>query len=123
MTKWLDINVLLKCWLVFVVGFAIAGYAVESAIVLGLLGGLTGGFIASWWKITTALKSDDRHGVKSEPAEKPDSETIIHSVRKFRERIEGQLGIRNEKTTSSRSKGPRMGWFGIQDPRRHRTRR
>ncbi len=110
MEKWVNINVTLKCWLVFMIGFALSGYAVEFAILLGALAGITGGFIASWWQ----AKGD-------EEGNQPDAEQLIGTVKRVKEKIEGKLGFKDDKTTRS-SKRPRMGFFGVRDPKKSRRR-
>ena len=107
MNKWLNTTVTLKCWLVFLVGFVLAGYTVEYAIFLGALGGLMGGFIASWWKVKEATDVD--------------VEQWIDSMKKVKKQIEGRLGLRDDKSTK-KSKNPRMGFFSIRDPNRSRRR-
>lgn len=110
MDKWLNINVTLKCWLVFMIGFALSGYAVEFAILLGALGGITGGFIASWWQIKDGENGDQ-----------PDAEQIIGTVKQVGEKIAGTLGLSDDKAPNN-SKRPRMGFFGVRDPKKSRRR-
>lgn len=107
MNKWLNTTVALKCWLVFLVGFVIAGYTVEYAIILSALGGLTGGFIASWWRVKDMTDVD--------------VEQWIDSMKKVRKQIEGRLGLSEEKSIK-KPKSPRMGFFRVRDPNRSRRR-
>ncbi|NEO30740.1 MAG: hypothetical protein F6K36_09965 [Symploca sp. SIO3C6] len=39
----------LQLWLFFLFSFLFLGYPVELSILLGAIGGATGGFIVSWW--------------------------------------------------------------------------
>lgn len=111
MNKWLKTDVALKLWLVFMLSFAIAGYRAEYAILLGALGGITSGFIACWWQ----MKDKD-------DGNQADAEQLIGSVKWIKEKIEGQLGLSDSKKTGKKHQRPRMGWFGVQDPKRSRRR-
>ncbi|MEB3210052.1 MAG: hypothetical protein VKL39_01800 [Leptolyngbyaceae bacterium] len=111
MNKWLNTNVTLKCWLVFLFVFTVAGYRVEVAIALGALGGLSGGFIASWW-----------NAKGSEDIAQPDAEKVVNFVRRFKRRVEGQLGLTSDQQ-KGRAKSPKMGFFKVRDPYRGSHRR
>jgi hypothetical protein len=108
MSKLINTNIALKCWLVFFVVLILSGYTVEIALVLGALGALGGGFIGSWWKAKG-----------TEDVAQPDPERVIVLVKKVRQRIEGQLGLDDDRQ-AKRSRGLKMGFFRVRDPQREK---
>ncbi|MEL6221285.1 MAG: hypothetical protein AAFR31_01440 [Cyanobacteria bacterium J06627_8] len=111
MEKWLKINVALKCWLVFLIVFVFAGYPVEVAIALGVLGGLGGGFISAWW-----------NAKGSQDVAQPDAERVFVLMQRVRRQIEGQLGLADDKQ-EGQARDLKMGFFRVRDPNRGARRR
>lgn len=132
MDKFTDLNVAIKGSLLFALGFLLAGYAAQYAIILGLLGGLVAGFITVWSNTKEVRQSSAN----------PEGENIIRSVKKIGQRIV-KLGADGKPTQSSTSEEesehspsddsqvdvsalnktkpkPEMGWFGVKHTRKSR---
>ncbi|MEB3230352.1 MAG: hypothetical protein VKJ64_05030, partial [Leptolyngbyaceae bacterium] len=48
----INVNALGKCWLLFMVCFAIARYPLAVCFILSFMGGVAGGMLSQWWQLT-----------------------------------------------------------------------
>ncbi|GEM_PF-6072635 len=128
MDKLIDLNVSFKGAILFALGFVIAGFASEYAVILGILGGVVAGFIAKGWKTKELPKSNS------------DEVALIRSVQKIRDRFvkfgaDGESSDDSEADDDSEDEReaaaewsalkktkprPEMGWFGVKYTRKSR---
>lgn len=85
----------LKYWLIFLLAFVLAGYAVRPSIVWSAIAGIAGGYIASAWLQKEAAKRP----VDSTPAA---SNTLM-----------GRAGVRLREWQSSQTERARNRVFGM----------
>ncbi|KYC36653.1 hypothetical protein WA1_44005 [Scytonema hofmannii PCC 7110] len=93
------IDVGLKYWLFFLLGFVFAGYNPPMGILLGAIAGIGGGWIIAWWETKedsrTQLPTDDTEDAESAlPDDKPDRRRVRKISRKFRRRTSGGINLR-----------------------------
>lgn len=43
------VPIALKMWLAFLIALVLVGYSVPTSIVLGAIGGFSGGMVMAWW--------------------------------------------------------------------------
>ena len=88
--------------------FALARYPLQMAILLGLVGGLTGGRLSQWWLVrNNPAVSDEKDGGASVP----------QTLELFTKQLK-RLGLQSKEEQKRRRKQPRVGLFGGVRPRR-----
>ena len=91
----------LRLWLFFLISLVLLRYPVVFSIIIGAIGGFSGGWIFAWWKSKEGpIASKEEEEEEEEEEEKPEENSVkLSGLKLAKQRNDARKQKRNQKRT------------------------